>query len=128
MSLLKFTKGMVFITILALIYINMQMQIVELAYRGKAKEKQIRKLIEANSRLTTTILTLKSSNNLGDKLLAENNQMEFLAPQSIVRVSVKNLKKVAPEKTEGLSASPKPNRSLISMLSLGAEAQAGVDR
>ena len=68
-----------FITLLALVYTHMQMQIIELAYRGKAKEKQIRKLIENNSHLTSAILALKSSNNLGDKLLADQNQMQFLA-------------------------------------------------
>ena len=128
MNLLKFTKGVVSVTILALVYINMQMQIVENAYRGKAKEKQIRGLIETNSILMTKIFALKSSNHLGERMLSENKQMEFLAPQSIVHVSVKNVRKTAPAKVHISSAPVKPKRSLISMLPLGAEAQAGVDR
>ncbi len=128
MSLLRFTKIVIFITIMALVYINMQMQIIELAYRGKAKEQQVRKLIEVNSHLTTKILTLKSSNNLGDKLLVDHKQMEFLAPQSIVEVPVKNYKKANVSKADISLKPAKQTRSVLSLLSLGAEAQAGMDR
>ena len=117
-----------FVTIMALVYIHMQMQIIELAYRGKAKEQQIRKLIEVNSHLMTKILTLKSSNNLGDKLLVDHKQMEFLAPQSIVEVPVRNYKKITPTKADVSLRAAKQNRSILSLLSLGAEAQAGMDR
>ena len=128
MSLLRFTKIVIFVTIMALVYINMQMQIIELAYRGKSKEQQICKLIEVNSHLMTKILTLKSSNNLGDKLLVDHKQMEFLAPQSIVEVPVKNYKRTTVTKSDVSLGSANQNRSILSLLSLGAEAQAGMGR
>src|SRR5690348_13262913 len=125
MSLLRFTKIVMFVTVMSLVYINMQMQIIELAYRAKSKEQQIRKLIDVNSHLTTKILTLKSSNNLGDKLLVDHKQMEFLAPQSIVEVPVKNYKRTTATKADISLGTAKQNRSILSLLSFGAEAQAG---
>ena len=47
------------IIVLALTYIHMQMQIVDLAYRGNKKEQQIKKLIEENGNTTYKILILK---------------------------------------------------------------------
>lgn len=122
MKLSRLIKWMIFVTILGVVYINMQMQIIELAYRGKAKEKQIRKLIEYNSHLTSSILTLKSSNNLGDKLLADNKEMQFLAPQNIVEVTVKKIP--VSRKTSQEKAS-KNVTDLLSLLLTGEEAHAG---
>jgi len=85
LSVLIKTLGSV--TVLALVYINMQMQIIELAYRGKAKEVEIRHLVELNGAATYTILTLKSSNNLGINLLSENSDMEFIDPSNIMQIS-----------------------------------------
>ena len=112
-------------TILALVYINMRMQIIELAYRGKAKEKQIRKLIEQNGNLNSTILTLKSSNYLGDKLLAEDQEMEFLAPQSVVKISIKN-QPLRHINSNHPSEMTKKTNSLLSLLMFGAEAEARI--
>jgi hypothetical protein len=119
MKLSRLIKWMMFATVLGVVYINMQMQIIELAYRGKAKEKLVRKLIEYNSHLTSSILSLKSSNNLGEKLLADNNEMQFLAPQNIVQVRGKKVLNVkpAPEKSKNAG-------DLLSFLFPGEEAHA----
>ena len=42
-------------------------------YRPESKEKEIRKLIEANGNILYTILSLKSANHLGIKLLTEDS-------------------------------------------------------
>ncbi|MCK5178691.1 MAG: hypothetical protein KAR32_04110, partial [Candidatus Omnitrophica bacterium] len=65
MHLCKFLKFMGVVIVLALTYIHMQMQIVDLAYRGNNKEQQIRTLIEENGNTTYKILMLKSANHLG---------------------------------------------------------------
>ena len=69
MSLKTCMKLMSFATLAALIYIHMQTQIVELAYKGKDKEKRIHELMDNQGMLTHQILTLKSSNHLGHELL-----------------------------------------------------------
>ena len=56
MRLLKLIRMMTVVTILALIYIHMQMNIFALAYQGKKKEKQITKIKEMNGALTYNIL------------------------------------------------------------------------
>ena len=107
------------LTALALVYIHMQMQIIDLAYRGKAKENQIRKLVEQNGNMSYTILTLKSANNLGYKMLAENSDMQFADQGDIVRIATprdqKKLKKAETvDKQMAMDAKPS---SLFSALS-----------
>ena len=69
MSLAKFTKYTVSVTFIALVYIHMQMQIVELAYRGQVKEAQIKDLTDKNGHVFYAISKLKSANHLGQRLL-----------------------------------------------------------
>jgi len=64
MSLKVYFKVASFVTIIALLYIHMQMNIFELSYNGKDKEKIIHELNDSNGALSHQILTLKSANNL----------------------------------------------------------------
>ncbi|MCK4882610.1 MAG: hypothetical protein KAS92_06270, partial [Candidatus Omnitrophica bacterium] len=77
MHLCKFLKFMGVVIALALTYIHMQMQIVDLAYRGNNKEQQIRMLTEENGNTTYKILMLKSANHLGVAMLKEDSDMQF---------------------------------------------------
>ena len=79
---------MAVLTSFALIYIHLQMQIFDLAYQGKNKEKEIRKLIDDNGNVTYNILKLKSSNNLGEKLLGEQSQLQFLDNSQVVSLAM----------------------------------------
>jgi len=76
-----------FITIMALLYIHMQMKIFELAYRGKDKEKIIHELNDSNGALSHQILTLKSANNLGNQLLDRDNSLQFMDNQRVMTVT-----------------------------------------
>lgn len=88
MRLSSSLKCMSFVTLLALIYIHMQMQIIDLAYQGKRKEKDIIKLVEENGMVSYNILALKSSNNLGRKLLAKDSDLRFRDRGSVVELAV----------------------------------------
>ena len=107
------------LTALALIYIHMQMQIIDLAYRGKSKENQIRKLVEQNGNISYTILTLKSANNLGYKMLAENSDMQFADQGDIIRIATpRDQHKVKKAETESKQMAMEPKTgSLFSALS-----------
>ena len=59
MRLKKFFIFIIALTIIAVIYIHMQMQIIELAYDGKQKQKKIIHLVEQKEDLISKILTLK---------------------------------------------------------------------
>ena len=58
MSLKIYFKVAVFATIMALMYIHMQMKIFELSYKGKDKEKIIHELNDSNGALSHQILAL----------------------------------------------------------------------
>ena len=105
MSLTSWLKLMSFATITALIYIHVQMQIVELAYKGKDKEKRVHELMDNNGALTHQILTLKSANHLGQELLEKEDGLQFFghdrvmtfagpAPEALARPSDKPKTKV----------------------------------
>jgi hypothetical protein len=117
--LIKFTKLIFIITALAIVYINMQMKIINLAYEGKDRENVIRQLIEDNGNITYDILTLKSANHIGIKMLREDSEMKFVDPENIVRISTEE---AAPESE--LASSDSKNSPLLSLLSFGSQAEA----
>ena len=86
MKLLRFLRLVVFSTIVAVVYIQLQTQIIELAYQAKAKEKQIRRLKDEQGRIVHDILMLKSPTYLGVKLLDDASRMKFLDQGSIVKL------------------------------------------
>lgn len=88
MSLKVYFKVASFVTIIALLYIHMQMKIFELSYNGKDKEKIIHELNDSNGALSHQILTLKSANNLGNQLLDhDNNNLQFMDNERVMTVS-----------------------------------------
>jgi hypothetical protein len=86
MSLKVYFKIAAFTTIIALLYIHMQMKIFELSYNGKDKEKIIHELNDSNGALTHQILTLKSANNLGNQLLDHDNSLQFMDNERVMTV------------------------------------------
>lgn len=111
------------LTVLAVCYIHMQMQIIDLAYQGKDKEQDIRKLIEDNGHLTYKILTMKSSRHLGGQMLTENSDMQFVDPNDVVFISDTDF---SVEEEADVLAQPREGKikSVLSLLSLGAQAEA----
>lgn len=88
MRLPKCLKCVCFLTVLALMYIHMQMQIIDLAYQGKDRETEIRQLLEENGNETYTILNLKSANHIGNKMLTEDSDLHFVDPVDVIQVSL----------------------------------------
>ena len=86
MSLKVYYKIAASTTIIALLYIHMQMKIFELSYNGKDKEKIIHELNDSNGALSHQILTLKSANNLGDQLLNHDNSLKFMDNERVMKV------------------------------------------
>jgi hypothetical protein len=115
-------RMMTIVTFLALIYINMQMEIFALAYQGKSKEKQITKIKEINGVLAYNILELKSSNHLGVTLLAENSTLKFRDPASVVELVT--TKPVNENREIRVAKNNKASNPLLSFLSLRSQAEA----
>src|SRR5476651_457336 len=88
MSLKVYSKIAASVTIMALLYIHMQMKIFELSYNGKDKEKIIHELNDSNGALSHQILTLKSANNLGNQLLDhDSNNLQFMDNERVMTIT-----------------------------------------
>lgn len=114
------------VTFLALVYIHMQMVIVDLAYQGKAKEKQVNALFEQREQITHAILSLRSSTNLGGKMLEENAQLQFADPDNVVLLTappIQSLDDGIIGQKQKLTTGENPLLSLLSFGSTQAEAR-----
>lgn len=125
MRLTQLLKFVSIITLLSLGYIDMQMQIINLAYQGKEKEQEIRKLTEENGFISYNISVLKSANHLGFKILAENSELQFADSGDIIQISSTEgfAEGGSIDQIEGDRRNP-----LLSFLSIGAQAEAGSHR
>ena len=123
MRLGVFLKIVVVVTLLALCYIHIQMEIINLAYQGKVKEKQIEQFVEGNGNISHLILKMKSANNIGVKMLTDTSDMQFVDPNDIVHILTPQelLEEGIPsekQKTE------KKSDLLLGLLSFGNHAEA----
>jgi hypothetical protein len=87
MQLGKWIKFMGFLTVMALCYLHMQMKIYALAYQAKTKEHEIQKLKDDNGVMTYHILSLKSANHIGQKLLSQESDMQFVSNDRVYQVA-----------------------------------------
>ena len=78
------------ITVMAVLYTHLQMEIYTLAYQGKTKEQLIEKLSEKNVMVSNDILRLKSSDNMGRELLMKEKEYSFASRKHVVEVESKD--------------------------------------
>ena len=123
MRLTKFLKGMGMITILSVIYINLQVQIYDFAYQAKKKEKDMCRLVDRNGNMTYGILKLKSANHLGVKLLTENSTMQFMDSNNVIKLETHIPLKKEQQPAAVENSEKKPN-ILASIFSLRSQAEA----
>jgi hypothetical protein len=86
MKLFKCIKCTFLISILALVYIHLQMQIIDLAYQGKEQEQEIKLLAEENGHVNYQICSLKSAHHIGSKMFTEKDEMQFADSDSVVQI------------------------------------------
>ncbi|MBI5415184.1 MAG: hypothetical protein HZA29_00030 [Candidatus Omnitrophica bacterium] len=119
MSLAKFMKYSVAITFIALVYIHLQMQIVDLAYQGQAKEAKIKDLVDRNGNTYYAISRLKSANHLGGVMLSKDSKMQFAGRENIIVLAGAD---AAPD--TGRDQTLKKPNVLLSLLSFATQAEA----
>ena len=78
---------MFIVTAMGVLYIHLQMNIYDFAYRGKIKQQKIEQLAEVNGRVKNDILRLQSSDHIGRELLSKNTQYQFASRSRIVEVA-----------------------------------------
>ena len=121
MKLAKSIRLMFIVTVLALIYTHLQMEIFDYAYQGKSREKEISTLKSQNGQVLYDIMQLKSSLNLGVKLLSDNSVFHFSDNDNIVQLVTTESPGVRHEQTVFRDGPVKP---LLSFLSFKSEAEA----
>ena len=124
MRLLRFLGAMLVLTVLSLAYIQLQVQIFDLAYQGKHKETELQKLMDTNGNTAYRISALTSSNHLGFKLLTDKSNMQFLDAQHIVKLETP----IPLAEYRALIASNAPEKKqnfLASIFTLKSQAEAG---
>ena len=123
MHLCKFFKIMCLGTIVALAYIHMQMEIMDLAYQGNQKEQEIKQLIEENGNATYNILMLKSSTHLGFEMLDEDSNMQFADMNDVVQIAASE--EFLRENHLGTGSQlAKRTNPFLNLLSFGVDAEA----
>ncbi len=124
MRLSKFFIAIFLVTVLSLVYIDLQVQIYSLGYQGEGKKTELQKLRDYHSDVSLNIYKLKSSNNLGVRLLSDNSKMKFLDQRNIVKLEAPLELAAQPAlATARISGSTKPNL-LARMFSLRSQAEA----
>ncbi len=125
MQLSKWIKGMMFITVMSLIYINLQMKIYDLPYQAKKKEHQIQKLRDDNGVATYHILALKSVSHIGQKLLDEQTQMQFVGNDKVYELaaSQKNVKEISKSPKGAIGSLSLNVQNLLTFSTAQAEAR-----
>lgn len=122
MKLMKSIQMMGLFTVLALIYIHMQMQIFDMAYQGKKKQRELEDLVNSNAMISYNIMKLTSSHNLGLRLLNDDSDLRFRAQDNVVEVATtKSLEEGGQKLSRRDTGKAK---SLLNLLSLRSEAEA----
>ncbi len=90
MKVSDLVKMMAIITVLAVLYIHVQMNIYAMAYQGSARQQKIDKLVETNAIIKNDITRLKSSDHIGRALLVKGKAYQFASPEHVVELAANN--------------------------------------
>ena len=127
MKLSTFFLTVFILTLTFCVYIQLQIQIVDLAYQGKNKESAIERLKDENGNITSNILKLKSSQHLGVRLLSGDSPWQFVGEKQIAQLKVPTGFSYSQRTTEVMSSNGKSN-IFSRIFSLKSLAEAGSTR
>lgn len=88
MRLVKFILVVGIITVVSLIYVQLQVQIYEYAYKGKRKEVAFKELLDRKNDTMYNINSLESAQYLGTRLLSQDYNLQFAGKEQIVKLTV----------------------------------------
>lgn len=122
MKLSKFILFIAFITFACIIYVQLQVQIFELAYNGKKRETAFEELLDRKQTLMYNIQWLESAQNIGTSLLSRDENLQFSDKSQIAKIDLP-LQLAGNFNKEPKLEIKRPN-FLASFFSLKSEAQA----
>jgi len=88
MRLNRFFIFLLIITVVSLLYVQMQVEIVKLAYEGRVKETRLKDLLDDRSLLVYNINKLESVNNLGQTVLCSQQDLQFTDKSQIASLKL----------------------------------------
>ena len=123
MRLVKFILIVGLITSIAIIYVQLQVQIYEYAYKGKKREIALKELLDRKSNTMYNINSLESIQYLGTRLLSSDYNLQFAGKEQVVKLAVplQLAETINPE-----IKSPENQRTnfLVNLFSLKSQAEA----
>ena len=87
MRAFKTVAFIVFVTVVALIYVHQQIELVKLSYVIGCKEKKLKDILDRNQGLGYNIENLEDPARLEQILLSKNVDIAFPRPNNIVRAA-----------------------------------------
>ena len=87
MKIYKFSISLVFVTVVALLYVHQQDQLLKISYKINANEKDATRLLDQNRSLIYNITRIKSPVNLDKKFLASKKEYSIPQQWQIVKVA-----------------------------------------
>ncbi len=124
MKLTKFSLLVISITVLSLLYVHQQVELIKLSYAIASSEKQVLHLLDQRDRLVYNLNNLEAPLRLEKSLFAKETAFEFPARWQLIEIAE------APKETsrDFMKLANFPKRSLLEnitqLFSLRAEAQA----
>jgi hypothetical protein len=124
MKLSRFFGFLIIITIISLLYVQMQVEIFKSAYLANAKESQLRDLLDTKTILVYNIDRLESAQNIGKKILCSQTELQFTSEEQIA--SLKLPARLAKSwKANLITRRERPRYNLFAFLfNLGSQAEA----
>ncbi len=125
MKLSRFFLTVFILTATFCVYIQLQMQIVDLAYQGKKKENILERLKDTNGNVNSDILKLKSSQSLGVKLLSANSPWQFVDEKQVAELNAPE-EFVSRHQAIKMANAPDEQNIFSRIFSLKSSAEAGL--
>ncbi|MBM3248264.1 MAG: hypothetical protein FJZ10_02430 [Candidatus Omnitrophica bacterium] len=124
MRLSRFFGFLIMVTIISLLYVQMQVVIFQSAYAANDKESQLRDLLDTKTVLVYNIDRLESAQNIGNKMLCSKAELQFTAEEQIS--SLKLPAQLAKSWNANSAAQQRrPRYNLVALLfNLGSQAEA----
>lgn len=123
MRLVKFILIIGLITLIAIIYVQLQVQIYEYAYKGKKKEIVFKELLDRKSNTLYNINSLESIQYLGSRLLSSEYNLQFAGKEQVVKLAVP-LQLAETINPEIRSSENQRTNFLVNLFSLKSQAEA----
>ncbi|MFC1703735.1 hypothetical protein ACFL1E_03000 [Candidatus Omnitrophota bacterium] len=123
MKLKRFFCVLICVTLLSLVFVQVQVEILKLAYACKEEDNVLNKLLDDKNMLMYNIHTLESADNVGEFLICKKPELSFIERTQLVELRMP----IRSEETFSLQAATANNRKpsfVARLFSLKSQAEA----